>query len=311
MTARRSSLLLFVALLIFFIALVGPHTSPTQVEGQTQGSATATCPAGTPSCQTATATATCSPVTGACQTATPTPCPAGTAVCQTPTATTTPCPNCPPPTASPTPCLGASTPNCQTPTPTPTPCAAAPCQTPTPTPTATATPCTPILLCIPLQPVRCDFCIFPCSVVVNAPHGWNLLAGPTGTTLPLAEGNYFTLKAGDVNYETIPGGTPLTAGEAVWAYLDIFAEDPIVLPQVPPSSVSVPLQAGGYVMAGNPGCNVALANGADQMLLFSPTTGAWRPESPPFILAPGQGALFFSSKGGTMTISDIIYSNIP
>src|SRR5436309_1197221 len=50
------------------------------------------------------------------------------------------------------------------------------------------------------------------------PLGWNLVAGPAGSTLAGATGALYSLQPGDSDYRSFPVTTPLQACWGYWAY---------------------------------------------------------------------------------------------
>ncbi len=134
---------------------------------------------------------------------------------------------------------------------------------------------------------------------LSYPAGWNLVAGPSGTTLTSVNGPLYTWQAGDAAYETIPAGTPLVGGEGYWLYLPQVTTLSITV--VAPASLSVPLPADHWVMIGNPGDTTATVSGADTVLTYNPAIANYVPATQ---LQPGQGAWALSQAGGQVTIAD-------
>ena len=129
--------------------------------------------------------------------------------------------------------------------------------------------------------------------------GWNLVGGPAGTVFNGALALY-TYQAPDTAYESLPTATVFASGIGAWAYFSAPAT--ISLPQASsalPALVTLP--AGHFVMVGNPGCTTATVSGADEVLMFNPSSNSYTSTT---TLAPGQGAWAVSTKGGTLTMTN-------
>lgn len=132
---------------------------------------------------------------------------------------------------------------------------------------------------------------------VSLASGWNLIAGPAGTTLPGS--GLLTFQAGDTTYETVPAGTPFKAGVGYWAFLPFASQ--VTLSAASGSSTSVTLPAGQPVMIGNPGNTPATVTGADQVFVLAPGGNNYTNGTQ---LQPGQGAWAMSTNGGQATIAN-------
>jgi len=139
----------------------------------------------------------------------------------------------------------------------------------------------------------------PPGVTVTYAAGWNIVAGPSGTTVTGASGSVYTLQPGDASYETLPSGGTLKPGAGYLA--DFAASTTATLPMVTPATVSVQLPPGQFVLIGNPGNTNATVTGAGTVLVFNPTTSAYTAAS---TLAPGTGAWAESDAGGQITITN-------
>lgn len=137
------------------------------------------------------------------------------------------------------------------------------------------------------------------GIVVTYPAGWNIVAGPSGTVVSGAVGSFYTMQTGDATYETLPLSTPLKAGVGYLAFFPATAQSNI--PPASPSSTTVQLAPGQFVLIGNPGNTPATVAGADVLLVLDPATGTL---SPGTVLAPGQGAWGMSSFGGQAIITN-------
>lgn len=116
------------------------------------------------------------------------------------------------------------------------------------------------------------------------PAGWNLIAGPPGSTLSGAVGSLYTLQPGDTDYEAVPVGTPLRSGWGYWAYFPAGGSLQTVAGS---GSYSVTLKAGAWTMIGDPsGAGAATVSGAQTLLTYT-TAGGYQSATS---IAPGQGA---------------------
>ena len=129
--------------------------------------------------------------------------------------------------------------------------------------------------------------------------GWNIIAGPTGTTVSGAGNPLYTFQASDTNYETVPAGSPLTGGQGYWANFGATTTSTIALAS--PATITVQLPALKWVMIGNPGDTNATVTGADTVLVYDPVGQSYRQTTQ---LAPGQGAWALSTNGGQATITN-------
>jgi hypothetical protein len=136
------------------------------------------------------------------------------------------------------------------------------------------------------------------GVSVSIPSGWAMVSGPAGTVVTGNNGPLLTLQAGDTNYESIPNGSPLVAGESYWAYFPNSVTNTIAL--APGQSTTVQLPANHSVMIGNPGSGTATVMGADYVALYNPSTGQYQQSTS---IGPGQGAWAWLANGGTVTIT--------
>jgi subtilisin family serine protease len=127
--------------------------------------------------------------------------------------------------------------------------------------------------------------------------GWNLVAGPAGTTFTGAQPPLFTLQAGDASYETVQGLGPAQAGVGYWAF---FGGDSLVTPPADgPPVVTITAPADRFVLVGNPsGSRTVTVSGADLIYVYDPLTGQYRSTT---TLAPGQGAWALSTAGGQIS----------
>lgn len=101
------------------------------------------------------------------------------------------------------------------------------------------------------------------SNAVNYPPGWNLVAGPPGTTF--ANGGVaaalYTYQPGDADYEVIAPFAEIQAGAGYWLLLET-AKFQTLAPSGP-QSVMRRLPPNQTVMIGNPGQAPVTVTGAD------------------------------------------------
>jgi hypothetical protein len=130
------------------------------------------------------------------------------------------------------------------------------------------------------------------SATVSASYvqGWNLIAGPAGTTAG-ASGAQETLQFGDAGYDQLTPGAPLQPGDGYWAYFAQPATASLAGSSGTPVSRTVP--AGQFVLVGNPFGVPAQVTGADALYVYDPINGYL----PATTLQPGQGAWALSSSG--------------
>jgi hypothetical protein len=134
------------------------------------------------------------------------------------------------------------------------------------------------------------------SVTYSA--GWNLVGVPSGTTIPAAVGNLYTLDANSTNYISSPSGSQLTGGTGYWAYLT--APTTVNISNVTDRVITTTIPAQNYIMIGNPNSTGAIVSGMDCLYVFDPHFNGYQVSS---FLLPGQGGWAFSLTGGTVTIS--------
>ncbi len=130
---------------------------------------------------------------------------------------------------------------------------------------------------------------------VAYPPGWNLVAGPAGSTVSGAVGALFTLQAGDAEYETVPNEAPLQACVGYWTYFPSGGRM-TMMPGL--STCSAALADGQWVMVGNPSATAPVAvSGADVLYTYSPDTGYVAAS----VIPVGQGAWATGSTSATLT----------
>jgi hypothetical protein len=137
------------------------------------------------------------------------------------------------------------------------------------------------------------------STTASYSSGWNIVAAPTGTFLPGMTGWLYTFQPGDPSYEVVQPGAPLRPGAGYWAYAPAAGTN--TLAPSGPTSVTIQIPPRQYAMIGNPGNTVATVSGADVVLIYNSTSGAYTPTTQ---LLPGQGGWAGSVNGGQITITN-------
>jgi len=139
----------------------------------------------------------------------------------------------------------------------------------------------------------------PQGFSVSYAPGWNIVAGPTGSTITGNIGVLYSFRPGDTTYEVAPAGSALTAGVGAWAYFTSGTTTTIGIAN--PGNMQVQLPPGQYVMIGNSGDTAATVSGADSVLVYNPSTGSYNQTNQ---LAAGQGAWAISANGGMATLTN-------
>jgi hypothetical protein len=133
--------------------------------------------------------------------------------------------------------------------------------------------------------------------VTYAP-GWNLVAGPAGSTFPGATAVY-SFPPGAEDYIARTGATPSSTGYGYWAYYPHggspnFADNPSNCRTM----ITAPV--GQYFLAGNSSStNAATVSGASAVYTFDPVAHTYVAATS---LVPGQGAWVMPDSGGVVTI---------
>lgn len=124
---------------------------------------------------------------------------------------------------------------------------------------------------------------------VSYPAGWNLVAGPAGSTLVGADGSLYSFRPGDTAYEVFDVGAPLRACWGYWAY---FPTGGSLAPAASQAVCSAATVSDAWVMVGNPSTTgPATVSGADQVLIYDPVNGYQQTTSVPV----GAGAWLLGS----------------
>jgi len=134
---------------------------------------------------------------------------------------------------------------------------------------------------------------------VTYPAGWNIVAGPSGTTISGSSAPLFAFPPGAGSYQTLPPGSSLQAGSGYWAYFTTSTST--TLASGGSGTSTVYLAPGQFTLIGNPGDGPATVSGANVVVLtYSPTTGSYQQTNQ---LAAGQGGWVMSTTGGQVTIT--------
>jgi hypothetical protein len=128
--------------------------------------------------------------------------------------------------------------------------------------------------------------------------GWNLVAGPTGTTFSQAVGVLYTFPAGATDYQQVPNTQPVQAGVGYWAYFSSATTVTLSGSGSVPMTVTAPPSQ--FIMIGNPSATQTVTvSGADAVYTFDPVANNYSTGN---VLKPGQGAWVYSFNGATITM---------
>lgn len=151
------------------------------------------------------------------------------------------------------------------------------------------------------------------TTAIQLSPGWNLvsyLIYQLSTSVPptLHMPLYTSGEAGGNGYEQVTlaptenlPNPALSEGKGYWYFNDPQASVVFALALVGPQETTMPLPAGQYVLIANPGNTVADVTGADAVWIYDPASGTYEETT---TLQPGQGAIAYSSAGGSATIID-------
>jgi PKD repeat protein len=135
--------------------------------------------------------------------------------------------------------------------------------------------------------------------VVRYPAGWNLVAGPAGTSFPQALGVLYTWQPGDSTYETLPSAAGVQAGAGYWAYFPQAVS--VNMGGTSTDTALINLSPGEVVLAGNPSASAIITiRGADMAMAYDAPSGRYRSVQ---TLSPGSAAWVSIGSGGTVTLS--------
>jgi PKD repeat protein len=157
------------------------------------------------------------------------------------------------------------------------------------------------------QPVTVTLPVTPAAVppiaagapVVRYAAGWNLVAGPAGTSFPQALGLLYTWQPGDTTYESLGPTAGVQSGAGYWAYFPQAAS--VSLTGVSSDTAIINLSPGEVVLAGNPSATATVTiRGADSAMTYDPANRSYRSVQ---TLAPGAAAWISVGAGGAVTLS--------
>ena len=138
----------------------------------------------------------------------------------------------------------------------------------------------------------------PTGPTVTYQPGWNMVAGPAGTTFDKAQNPLYTIQLGTNQYLTQPNTQPVAAGAGYWAYFPVVTT--VTLSGTSSTNASVTLAPGTYAFVGNSSTSQTLTvRGADACFLYNPTANAYSIVS---TLSPGQACAAFSTDGANVTV---------
>ncbi len=133
---------------------------------------------------------------------------------------------------------------------------------------------------------------------VSYPSGWNLVAGPAGSTFPGATAVY-SFPPGAADYIGRTSDTPASTGYGYWAYYP-QGGSPNLAGNPSSCRTTIEAPAGRYFLAGNTSSsNTATINGAAMVYTYDPVAGTYAAAR---TLTPGQGAWVMPDAGGAVTI---------
>jgi hypothetical protein len=133
---------------------------------------------------------------------------------------------------------------------------------------------------------------------VSYPAGWNLVAGPAGSTFPGATAVY-SFPPGAEDYIGRTGATPSSTGYGYWAYYP-RGGSPNLASNPSNCRTTITAPVGQYFMAGNNSAtNTATISGASAVYTFDPVANTYVAARS---LVPGQGAWVQADSGGLITI---------
>ncbi len=122
--------------------------------------------------------------------------------------------------------------------------------------------------------------------VVVYQAGWNLVAGPQGTSFAKADSPLYTLQPSDTSYEVLKASPGVEAGYGYWAY---FAQPTsVTLSGSSTDSAAVQVPGGQWVLVGNPSATSSVRiHDATYAFGWDPQTQTYKQVTS---LAPGQAA---------------------
>jgi PKD repeat protein len=138
----------------------------------------------------------------------------------------------------------------------------------------------------------------PTGPTVTYQPGWNMVAGPAGTSFSQAQNPLYTIQLGTNQYQTQPNTQPVAAGAGYWAFFP--AVTTVTLTGTSSTTSSVFVAAGTYAFVGNSSTTQTLTvRGPDACFLYNPTSNSYSIVS---TLSPGQACAAFSTDGANVTV---------
>lgn len=128
--------------------------------------------------------------------------------------------------------------------------------------------------------------------------GWNLVAGPRGTSFAAASGPLETLVAGDTGYRSVPAADPSVGGFGYWAY---FPKDTTVQLTGAGEPFDTALAPPGqwFLIGNDSGRSPMQIYGAAAALAFDPQSGKYTEVG---TLQPGQAAWVMADSNGEVGV---------
>lgn len=137
------------------------------------------------------------------------------------------------------------------------------------------------------------------GMTITYPAGYNLVAGPRGTSFASASGPLFSFLPGDSAYETFPSAQPAYDGYGYWAY---FPQDTTVqLNGSGGNFYSADARSGQWFLIGNEsGTTPMRVIGAQMVDVFDSQSGQYHSTT---TLQPGQAAWVMPGRSGRIVVA--------
>jgi hypothetical protein len=127
--------------------------------------------------------------------------------------------------------------------------------------------------------------------------GYELIAGPTGTTVNGVAGSLYTIDPASGQLIAVDASRPLQGGVGYFADFTDLTNVRLAPDDGKPAIIQAP--GGEWLLVGNPSdYNDATVQGADLVYGYDPQAGYVQESTVP----PGQGALVYSASGGTIVV---------
>jgi hypothetical protein len=154
-----------------------------------------------------------------------------------------------------------------------------------------------VLVVLALALLIGDQTVRPVHAVTYAP-GWNLVAGPAGSTFPGAAAVY-SFPPGAEDYIARTGVTPSSTGYGYWAYYP-QGGSPNLAENPSDCRTTITAPVGQWFLAGDPSAtNTARVSGAMAIYAYDAVARTYTAVT---ALAPGQGAWVMPDRGGVITL---------